>query len=404
MKVLVQDVADINKHNFDYQGVHIINYLDTGSITKNEIVQYQTINTKINKVPSRAKRKVEIGTIVYSSVRPKLCHYGILEDVPQNCVVSTGFITLDVKENKIDPYYLYYIISSNDKTEKLAQLADTAVTAYPSIRPSDMANLEIEIVEDIEEQKKIAIILKKIDDKIANNNKINLELEQIAKTIYDYWFLQFEFPNENNKPYKSSGGKMVWNEELKKEIPEKWSSSILEKITICHDSKRIPISKMKRKQRKGTIPYYGATGVTDYVNDFILDGDYILMAEDGSIMDKQGHPILQRIRGKCWVNNHAHILEPTNRYSCKLVMMMLKNIPVVKIKTGSIQMKINQENLRNIKILDIPDPIKSKINRKLNIIDKKILQLQKENEELIKLRDYLLPLLIKGQVGFQKIS
>ena len=119
-------------------------------------------------------------------------------------------------------------------------------------------------------------------------------------------------------------------------------------------------------------------------------------------MNDDGSPILQRISGKTWVNNHAHILKPADNYSCKLLMMILKDIPVVTIKTGSIQMKINQKNLNKVKIVSIPDNLKNRINRILNDIDKKILLNKKENQELTALRDFLLPLLMNGQVGFKE--
>lgn len=251
-------------------------------------------------------------------------------------------------------------------------------------------------------QKKIGSLLKALDSKIENNNKINAELELMAKTIYDYWFLQFEFPNEEGKPYKSSGGKMVWNEELKREIPEGWEVTTIGDVTVCHDSKRIPLTGNEREEIKGNIPYYGATGIMGYVNRPIFDGDYVLVAEDGSVMNEKGNPIIQRVSGKIWVNNHAHVLEPIKNYSCKLLMMILKDIPVAAIKTGSIQMKINQENLNKVKILDIPNEIKKQINKQFETIDKMILENNKENQELASLRDFLLPLLMNEQVGFKE--
>lgn len=253
----------------------------------------------------------------------------------------------------------------------------------------------------IDVQDKIVNTLSSIDSKIENNNKINQELESMSKTIYDYWFLQFEFPNEDGKPYKSSGGKMVWNEELKREIPEEWGSITIGEITNCLDYKRIPLSRQERKLKIGNIPYYGATGIMDYVDEAIFDGEYVLVAEDGSIMDEKGHPILQRVSGRVWINNHAHVLQPSKSHSCKLLMMLLKDVSVMKIKTGSIQMKINQANLNKTSVLNIPEKLIIKINEKLEIIDSKILHLVNENQELISLRDFLLPLLMNGQVGFK---
>ena len=120
----------------------------------------------------------------------------------------------------------------------------------------------------------------------------------MAKQLYDYWFVQFDFPNEEGKPYKSSGGEMVYNERIKREIPKGWSSCKLKGFINLFDSMRIPLSSKDRAERKGYYPYYGATGIMDYVNDYIFDGDYILLAEDGSTSDAKGLPIVQYIWGK----------------------------------------------------------------------------------------------------------
>ena len=135
----------------------------------------------------------------------------------------------------------------------------------------------------------------------------------------------------------------------------------------------------------------------DYVDKAIFDSDYVLLAEDGSVMNQEGKPILQRISGPCWINNHAHVLAPIEDYSCILLFMLLKDIPVVQIKTGSIQMKINQENLNNYKIIQIPDKLRREINAILEPFDRKILEIQRENDNLHHLRDWLLPLIMNGQ-------
>ena len=298
--------------------------------------------------------------------------------------------------DEINPIYIYYKLSQ--MKEYLRQLAGTTTT--PILPKSIFDDIDLEI-QDRNIQDKIVGILFNIDKKIENNNKINAELESMAKTIYDYWFLQFEFPNEEGKPYKSSGGKMVWNEELKREIPEGWNTTTIGDITICHDSERIPLSGKDRESMIGDIPYYGATDIMGYVNRPIFDGDYVLMAEDGSVMDEDGHPILQRVTGQVWVNNHAHVLEPIKKHSCKLLMMFLKDVYVPMIKTGSIQMKINQENMNGITVPNIPDDLKEKINLELCTIEKKQLQIIAENQELTSLRDFLLPMLMNGQVGFK---
>ena len=267
-------------------------------------------------------------------------------------------------------------------------------------RINKYSNFEHIDIDDIsfEEQKKVVKVLEALDEKIINNASICSNLEAMAKLIYDYWFVQFDFPDENGKPYKSSGGKMVWNDELKREIPIGWEVTTIGEITVCHDSKRIPVADKDRKMMEGDIPYYGATGIMGYVNKSIFSGDYVLLAEDGSIKDEKGYPIIQRISGSAWVNNHAHVLEPIGEYSCKLLMMILKDIPVVKIETGSIQKKINQENMNTYKIVSIPKYLIGKINNVLNPIDKQLIMLYSENQQLASLRDFLLPMLMNGQV------
>lgn len=295
----------------------------------------------------------------------------------------------------IDIDYLYYFLKSDlfQKTIKYNNIG-----AVQKALTIDFLKTVKITLPSLDNQRKLISVLKSIDKKLKINNQINQELEAMAKTLYDYWFVQFDFPDQNGNPYKSSGGKMVYNPELKREIPEGWGVEKLGNITICHDSKRVPLSSNDRVLVKGEIPYYGATGIMDYVNDYIFDGDYVLMAEDGSVMTEKGTPILQRISGKNWVNNHAHVLEPIKNYSCKLLMMLLKDVSVMKIKTGSIQMKINQENMNKIVVPAIPLKLLFEINQKLEVIDKQQLNLIEENKQLTQLRDWLLPMLMNGQV------
>lgn len=230
---------------------------------------------------------------------------------------------------------------------------------------------------------------------------INDYLEEMAKTIYDYWFIQFDFPGENGKPYKSSGGKMSFCNELNREIPQNWNYTSIGNITICLDSERIPLSNQQREGMKGSIPYYGATGIMDYVNRPIFSGNFVLLAEDGSVMDDNGNPILQRVSGDVWINNHTHVLQPVKGYSCRLLYLLLKDIPVSIIKTGSIQMKINQANLNNYNILSIPDAIRTQFINCVEPLDTKIMQIKQENNNLIQFRDWLLPMLMNGQATIE---
>ena len=318
------------------------------------------------------------------------------QEVPfSNIRINSGMVIIRVNRNFWHPYFVYLFFQSHLFKKQISRLISGS--AQPQLPISILETVSIPQL-TLDEQKEIIFNIKSIDQKIQINNQINQELEAMAKTLYDYWFVQFDFQDQNGKPYKSSGGKMVYNQELKREIPEGWGVEKLGDITICHDSKRVPLSSNDRELVKGEIPYYGATGIMDYVNDYIFDGDYVLMAEDGSVMTEKGTPILQRISGKNWVNNHAHVLEPIKNHSCKLLMMLLKDVSVMKIKTGSIQMKINQENMNKIVVPAIPLKLLFEINQKLEVIDKQQLNLIEENKQLTQLRDWLLPMLMNGQV------
>lgn len=311
--------------------------------------------------------------------------------------IQSGDVGLVIPdETKLDKRFAYYLIASPIVKKQLDAAAQQTKIRHTS--PDAIKACEAWIPEDISVQAAIGRLLDGINEKIANNTAICSNLEAMAKLLYDYWFVQFDFPDENGKPYKSSGGKMVWNDELKREIPAGWEVTTIGSITRCRDEERIPVANKDRENMKGNIPYYGATGIMGYVNRAIFSGDFVLMAEDGSVMDGEGHPIIQRVSGDVWINNHAHVLEPIKGYSCRLLMMVLKDIPVVKIKTGSIQMKINQENMNAYKIVDIPDSLIQVINERLNVIDEKLLELEAESQQLASLRDFLLPMLMNGQV------
>lgn len=158
------------KDNWDF-----VNYLDTGNITGNVIGSIQYIDLATEKLPSRAKRKVKQNSIVYSTVRPNQRHYGIIKEQPENFLVSTGFAVLDIDESIADPDFIYYYLTQYEVVELLHAIAEQSVSAYPSIKASDIENLELALP-DLETQRKIAEILATIDGKVDLNSAINKNL------------------------------------------------------------------------------------------------------------------------------------------------------------------------------------------------------------------------------------
>ncbi len=183
------DICKTNKNSYyPKDNWKFVNYLDTGSLTENKITELQYINTKTDKMPSRARRKVIKNSILYSTVRPNQLHYGIIKEPVDNLLVSTGFTVIDVDTNKAIPEFIYYLLIQNNTTEQLQAIAEQSVSTYPSIKPSDIENLEFKLPNLII-QSKIVSILDTIDSKIRQNEKINNNLEQQAQAIYQQMFI-----------------------------------------------------------------------------------------------------------------------------------------------------------------------------------------------------------------------
>ena len=176
IKIRLGDIAKTNISSYNSKEKwSYVNYLDTGNITKNKIDEIQLIDLEKDKLPSRAKRKVETNDILFSTVRPNQCHYGIIKQQPDNFLVSTGFIVISSNPKIVDADYLYFYLSQENIIEGLHAIAEQSVSAYPSIKASDLENLEVSLP-PISEQKKIASILLSLEEKIELNSKINENL------------------------------------------------------------------------------------------------------------------------------------------------------------------------------------------------------------------------------------
>lgn len=162
-------------------------YLDTGSITCNSIDSFQEF--ELEKAPSRAKRLVKQDDIIYSSVRPNQLHYGYITNPQDNLVVSTGFVTITCNKDLLCPKFLYYYLIQSQITEYLHSVAEASTSAYPSLKPSDIEALDIEIP-PLDVQRRIAAILSSLDDKIDLLHRENATLEQMAETMFRQWFVE----------------------------------------------------------------------------------------------------------------------------------------------------------------------------------------------------------------------
>ena len=168
-----------------------VNYLDTGNMTENQISEIQHLIVGEDKIPSRARRKVRPGDIVYSTVRPNQKHFGLLKKVPENFLASTGFSVIRGKDGFAHTNFIYWFLAQDRIVEQLHTIAEHSTSAYPSIRPADIKGLSLDLP-PLPEQRTIAHILGTLDDKIGLNRRMNATLEAMARALFKSWFVDFD--------------------------------------------------------------------------------------------------------------------------------------------------------------------------------------------------------------------
>lgn len=315
-----------------------------------------------------------------------------------NMYIQSGDIGLVVPDEKVlDRNFAYYLINSPMMKKQLGASAQQTKIRHTS--PEKIRNCEVYLPE-LSHQKKTGEFLDLINAKIENNNRINDELVSLLKAIYNYWFLQFEFPNEEGKPYKSSGGKMVWNEELQMVIPDDWKCvSLIELFSFTKG--KIP-SKLYDENDGTLSPYLTIdvvnNGFPQYCNQASMP-----YCDKKTIMVMDGAASGDVYTGyKGVLGSTFSMLTPKRKdVSNELLYWILKTLSVMykKNNTGSTVPHANKSYIEAMKIA-LPKNCE-KFGEKFVTIQDKINILNEENKELSSLREYLLPLLINRQVTFK---
>lgn len=182
-----------------------------------------------------------------------------------------------------------------------------------------------------------------------------------------------------------------------------WETGRLGDFVENFDSQRVPLSSRERLKRKGEYPYYGATSVMDYVDDYLFDGSFVLIAEDGSVIDKENHPVLQYVWGKFWVNNHAHILKGAKGICNEHLYLFLKEVNILPYITGAVQPKLNQANMNQIPFVIPPLELCNEFREFVSPLFARIRTNEEESRTLAALRDALLPRLMRGEVRVSEL-
>jgi len=324
---------------------------------------------------------------------------------------SVAIIKPDIK--KVDGVFLYYNLLANVKGLRRAAVG----SAQPNLLLRDLRSFKLDIYKDVNYQSQIAKVLSNLDAKIELNNKINAELEAMAKLIYDYWFVQFDFPDENGKPYKTSGGKMVYNEELKREIPEGWELCFLGDVVNKTGTGLNPRKNFKLGEGDNyyvTIKNIDQGKVIlnekcDRINDEALriinnrsdlrKGDILYTS-----IQPVGTTYLIREEPKNWnINESVFTIRPDyEKVTSEFLYMFVSGEYIKKytsyVSAGSIHKGVRHSTLKECKFIlpskSIVDDFTKLVRPMLDKDDK----IQIENQKLAELRDWLLPMLMNGQV------
>ena len=247
----------------------------------------------------------------------------------------------------LDPSYLRYYLTSPKMQTLLLSWAGSGGTRN-ALTKAMIESLEIPLP-SLPEQWAIAHVLGTLDDKIELNRRINRTLEEMARAIFQDWFVDFgptRAKMEGQEPYFPAELWDLFPDELVDselgEIPEGWEVGELGEIIEILDRIRIPLNSRQRSQRQGPYPYYGAAGIMDYVDDFLFDGVFVLTGEDGSVIDNDGYPVVQYVWGQFWVNNHAHVMKGKNGVSDEYLYLLLKGQNIGAFVTGAVQPKLSQ--------------------------------------------------------------
>ncbi len=386
--VKVGDLVKINVSSYSKSDKwEFVNYLDTGNITANAVDEIQRIDLAYKKLPSRARRKVCLNDIVYSTVRPNQRHYGIIKSVPDNFLVSTGFAVLRCNQEKIIPDYLYFLLSHNDIVDSLHSIAEQSVSAYPSLKPSDIANLEITLP-DLDTQKKIASVLMSITSKIEKNNEINKNLEQQAHAIFISEFTQLD------------GIPAGWEKSNLLEIANYLNGLAMQKHRPSDDEVGIPVLKIK-ELRQGSFDSNSGLCSPSIKPEYIVhDGDVIFSWSGSLLVDFW-------CGGTCGLNQHLFKVTSTKYdkwFYYAWTNYHLEKFAKIAADMATTMGHIKREELSNSEVLIPSETDYHRIGGFLTPIYDLMILNRLENVKLANLRDSLLPKLMSGETDVSDIK
>ncbi len=374
-----------------YEFTKDIQYIDNG-----EIIAIRALNVKNGKLDlSQAKRISK--DVSNKLVRSKLfkneivltytgSKYGEVALVKENDKfhLAPNVCKITVNDNNIIPYYVLLIMQTSDFKMQLKNYG--VGSSQPTIPMKNIRKLQVAIP-SISYQKEVLRIIEPINKKLELNQEIIENLEELSQTLFKRWFVDFEFPDENGNPYKSSGGDMVESELSK--IPKSWKVDTLGNYIKIKSGKR-PKCKVDNKDFENVVPVIGASKIMGYTNDYIYNEKIIIIGRVGT------HGVIQRFSTRTWPSDNTFVI--TSDFE-SIIYQLLKSIDYISLNRGSTQPLLSQKDIKNTKVaMPTNETLLYKYQNENDHILKMMDQKNIENQKLAQLRDTLLPKLMSGEI------
>lgn len=372
--VRVGDIATINSSQYSpKEKWSHIQYLDTGSVTKGSISDLQQLDPAVDKIPSRARRKVFDKSIVYSMVRPNQEHYAFLDNPPTDMLVSTGFSVIDAKTELVSPGYLYYSLTTAKATEHFQSLAEQCVSTYPTLGVGDLSAYEI-VLPSLDIQRAIERILGDLDDKIKLNSQLNDYLSELIEAVFVEWFVgvNSRYPTKkvlmDEIAFVNAGGDKpdVWQKCQTEEFPIPIFSNGIDNEGLYGYTTTAKITKPSI-----TVSARGTIGFT-------------------CLRHEPYYPIVRLVSAT-----------PRDYVTAEYLYLWVKRAAVIGV--GTTQQQLTVPMFKNYEV-DVPDATSmEEFTRVTTPLFKMVDANKAENRKLSELRNALLPKLISGEVDISKV-
>ena len=367
-----------------------VNFIKSESISDSKFLNisiYEHIDEETNNKLKRSSLKED--DLLFSIAGAYLGKMAIVQahDLPANTNQAVGIVRLNT--DKVDINYIYYYFSQKSINSFINKLSSQS--SQPNLNLDLLGKLEFEC-KDLLTQKSIAKVLSDLDTKIELNNRINRELEAMAKTLYDYWFVQFDFPDANGNPYKSSGGKIVYNAELKREIPEGWEVKKLSQIANITTGKLDSNAEVLG----GKYYFYTCAENPTRTDSFAFDDSVILVAGNNA----SGNFHINRYSGKFNAYQRTYVITAKEEnYLHYLYQVLERQLKILKTRGQGSQTKfLTISMLTDISIFKTDISTIEQFHKIVNPLYLMQQNVLNENQQLSELRDWLLPMLMNGQV------